>query len=69
MTDPLRSPDDYSDFIHQLPDRYPAIRISTLRYIPLGIKVGKVMGLMVFSNDMILCVQEFVNFELQVIEG
>ncbi|QTA83918.1 Uncharacterized protein dnl_63420 [Desulfonema limicola] len=69
MNEPLNSPNDYSIFIHQLPDKYSAIKHSTLRYIPLGIKVGKVVGLIIFSNHTILCVQEFLNFEFQVIEG
>lgn len=69
MNDPFSSPDNYSIFIHRLPDRYPSIKHSTLRYISLGIKVGKVMGMIVFSNDVVLCIQEFLNFELQAIEG
>ncbi|MFQ5576588.1 MAG: DUF6516 family protein, partial [Anaerolineae bacterium] len=42
---------------------------SSLTYIPLGAKVGKVMGMVFFRDKVILCVQEFLNFELQVIEG
>jgi len=35
----------------------------------LGIKAGRVIGFIVFSNKVILCIQEFLNFELQIIEG
>ena len=69
MNNPLASPDDYSFFIHDLPDRYPVIKSSSLTYIPLGSRVGKVIGMVFFANNIILCVQEFLNFELQVIEG
>jgi hypothetical protein len=69
MRNPLASPDDYALFIHQLPEEYVAVRYSSLVYVPLGIKAGKVKGLVAFSGNVILCVQEFLNFELQVIEG
>lgn len=69
MKNPLESPNAYSFFIHQLPQRYPVIRHSTLIYIPLGIKAGKAVGMILFPNGIVLCVQEFLNFELQVIEG
>ena len=69
MNNPLASPNDYARFLHQLPTRYPFIRHSSLVYIPLGAKVGKSMGMVVFADNIILCVQEFLNFEWQVIEG
>jgi len=69
MKNPLESPNTYSLFIHQLPQDYPVIIRSTLVYIPSGVRIGKVMGLILFPNDIILCVQEFLNFELQIIEG
>jgi len=69
MDHPLSSPEQYALFIHNLPERYPAIQSSSLTYIPLGAKVGKVMGMVFFRDEVILCVQEFLNFELQVIEG
>ena len=70
MSNPLSSPDDYATFIHDLPNRYPSlIKCSSLVYIPLGVKIGKVMGMVLFDSTIILCVQEFLNFELHVIEG
>lgn len=69
MTNPFASPADYSTFIHELPQRYASIERSSLVYIPLGAQFGKVIGMVFFTNDIILCVQEFLNFELQVIEG
>jgi hypothetical protein len=69
MSNPLSSPNDYTIFIHDLPNRYPVIKGSSLVYIPLDAKVGKVIGLVRFANNTILCVQEFLNFELHVIEG
>lgn len=69
MKEPLLSPGNYSAFIYDLPNRYPTIERSTLIYIPLGAKIGKVNGMLIFANLIILCVQEFLNFELQIIEG
>ena len=69
MPNPLGSADAYSQFIHELPVRYSSILRSTLRYIPMGAKIGKTIGLILFDNGLVLCVQEFLNLELQVIEG
>jgi hypothetical protein len=69
MSTPLASPIDYSVFIHELPQQYASIERSSLVYIPLGAQSGKVIGMVFFSNNIIFCVQEFLNFELQVIEG
>lgn len=69
MSNPLASPNDYAAFIHDLPNRHPIIEWSSLAYIPLGTKVGKVSGMIFFGDYVILCVQEFLNFELHVIEG
>jgi hypothetical protein len=69
MTSPLSSPAHYETFIYSLPDRYPVIKQSSLVYIPRGVRVGKVEGLLIFAGGVILCVQEFLNFELGVIEG
>jgi hypothetical protein len=69
MSNPFTSPNDYSVFIHELPQRYASIEYSSLTYIPLGSQFGKVTGMVFFANNIILCVQEFLNFELQVIEG
>ena len=69
MSNPLASPSEYSIFIHELPQRYTSIERSSLVYIPLGSQFGRVAGMVFFANDIVLCIQEFVNFELQVIEG
>ena len=69
MPAPLASPTDYETFVYDLPNRYPSIECSSLVYIPLGTRIGKVTGMLLFPGDIILCVQEFLNFELEVIEG
>ncbi len=69
MSNPLSTPDEYATFIHDLPNRYLFLRRSSLTYIPLGAKVGKVVGMIFFDENIILCVQEFLNFDLHVIEG
>jgi hypothetical protein len=69
MPDPLASASAYTTFIHTLPDRYPLIRRSTLTYIPTGATFGRLEGMLFFDANLILCVQEFLNFQLGVIEG
>jgi hypothetical protein len=69
MPDPLSSPEEYQAFVYNLPDRFPSIRQSTLIYVPSGELFGRVEGLLVFDRSLVLCVQEYLNFELGVIEG
>jgi hypothetical protein len=69
MPDPLSSPAAYQAFIYTLPARYASIRRSTLVYVPSGALFGRVEGLILFEHDIILCVQEYLNFELGIIEG
>lgn len=69
MANPLSSPVDYQAFVYDLPNRYASIERSSLVYILLGAGVGKVTGMILFPGNAILCVQEFLNFELSVIEG
>jgi len=40
-----------------------------LIYIPSGELFGRAEGMLFFDQDVILCVQEYLNFELGVIEG
>ena len=69
MLNPLFSPKVYEAFIYSLTAHYPIIRRSTLVYIASGIFFGKVEGMLFFDQNIILCIQEFLNFELSVIEG
>ena len=69
MPEPLSSPEAYQAFIYSLTERFPAIRRSTLVYIPSGELFGRAEGMLSFDQDVILCVQEYLNFELGVIEG
>lgn len=69
MPEPLSSPEAYQAFIYSLIERFPAIRRSTLIYIPSGELFGRAEGMLFFDQDVILCVQEYLNFELGVIEG
>ncbi len=65
--DPLSSPRTYQAFIYALPERYSSIRRSTLVYIPSGSLFGRVEGMLAFDHNIILCVLEFLNFELGII--
>jgi len=67
MPDPLSSPEAYQAFIYALPERYPSIHRSILAYVPSGALFGRVEGMLVFDHAVILCVQEYLNFELEII--
>ena len=67
--EPLSSPRAYERFIYTLSERYPRIQHSTLVYISSGTLFGRVEGMVLFEGQIILCVQEYLNFELSVIEG
>lgn len=69
MPEPLSSPAAYQSFIYALGERSPCIRRSTLTYIPSGTLFGRVEGLLLFHENLVLCVYEYLNFELNVIEG
>ena len=69
MPDPLASPSAYEVYIYALPDHYASIRRSTLVYIASGSLFGRVEGQIFFAENIVLCVQEFLNFELNVVEG
>ncbi|NHZ72420.1 MAG: hypothetical protein GWP17_04990 [Aquificales bacterium] len=58
----------YQSFLYSLPERYPSIQQSSLAYIPTGKRFGRVEGMLFFMPDLVLCIQEFLNFELGVIE-
>ena len=69
MSDSLSSPEAYQAFVHTLGERFPGIRYSTLVYIPSGKFFGRVEGILSFELSVVLCVLEYLNFELGVIEG
>ncbi len=69
MPSALASPQDIERFIYSLPERFSSIKNSTLVYISSDSLFGRVEGRIFFDNNIILCVQEFLNFELNVIEG
>jgi hypothetical protein len=69
LDEPLSSPRAYETFIYTLSERYPRIRRSTLVYVSSGTLFGRVEGMVFFEGQIVLCMQEHLNFELGVIEG
>jgi len=69
MVHSLSSREAYENFIYTLPQRHPSIHRSTLVYIPSGEHFGRVEGMLLFEGGVVLCVLEFLNWELGVIEG
>lgn len=64
----LRSMLTYSEFIYSLPERYPAIRRSTLILYTVGARHGKLTGKLEFEGDVVLTASEIVNFDDGCIE-
>jgi len=69
MPDFFSSPATYQSFLYALPEQYPFIQQSNLVYIPTGKRFGRVEGMLFFAPNLVLCVQEFLNYELGVIEA
>ena len=69
MPNPLSSPEAYQTLIYSLPEESARLQRSTLVYIPTGELFGRVECLVHFGTDVVLCVQEYLNFELGIIEG
>jgi hypothetical protein len=67
--EPLSSPQAYEAYLYGLGERYPSIQRSALVYIPSGALFGRVEGIVFFEGRVVLCVREYLNFELGVIEG
>jgi len=61
--EPLSSPRAYELYVYGLSERHPSIQRSTLVYIPSGALFGRVEGMVFFEGQIVLCVQEFLNFE------
>jgi hypothetical protein len=68
MLDSFSTPAAYQAFLYNLPEQYPSIQRANLVYVPTGKKYGRVEGMIFFAQNIVLCVQEFLNFELNVIE-
>jgi hypothetical protein len=69
MPDPLSSPEAYQAFVYSLSEQFSAVRRSTLVYVSSGVSFGRVEGILFFDQGITLCVQEYINFDLGVIEG
>lgn len=59
----------YERLVYTLPDRYPAIRFSTLVLAPPGLDTARLTGLVAFDEALVLCVYELLNFQEGVIEA
>lgn len=59
----------YEQLVYTLPARYPSIRLSTLVLAPPGLDTARLIGLIAFDEDCVLCVYELLNFQQGVIEA
>ncbi len=60
---------EYEHLVYTLPIRYPAIRVSTLVIAPPGLDTARLTGWVAFSDDIVLCVYELLDFQRGVIEA
>jgi hypothetical protein len=62
-----KSVTEYEDFIYDLPNEYPQIKMSTL-ILKRGKLVGEVSGSILFENDVRLNVKELIDFRYGTIK-
>jgi hypothetical protein len=55
----------YGELVYSLPDRYPAIRSSTLVLATIGPTLAKVEGQVTFGGEVVLDVWELLDFDLR----
>lgn len=63
---PLSRP-EYEAFIYQLMDFFPSIRFSSLAVVPPKLDIGHLSGIVAFGNDIVLCVNEWLDFSKRLI--
>ena len=51
MSNPLKTPDDYELFIYTLPDLFPVVRRSTVRFVRRGATLARVVGELHFDKS------------------
>ncbi len=62
MNNPFRTADDYEIFLYTLPERFPAIRRSTLVFERRGATLARVAGEITFAQNYRLIVRERILF-------
>ncbi len=63
MTNALRTPEDYELFIYTLPEQFPSILKSTVRFIRRGTSLARVIGELHFENDIRLVVRQRLVYD------
>jgi len=58
MTEPFRTAEDYELFLYSLPERFPAIRRSTLTFVRLGASLARIAGELHFDHGIRVVVRE-----------
>lgn len=58
MTEAFRTAEDYELFLYSLPERFPAIRRSTLTFVRLGASLARITGELHFDQGIRVIVRE-----------
>jgi hypothetical protein len=53
---------EYEQFIYALPIQFPSIHLSTLVIVPPQMSAAELSGLIALGNDIVLCVNELLDF-------
>lgn len=63
MSDPLRTIEDYELFLYSLPERFSAIRKSTLVLVRRGATLARVAGELAFDHSFRLIIRERLVYD------
>jgi len=62
MSSPFRTPEDYELYLYTLPEKFPAVKRSTIAFVRLGSTLARVSGELFFENNIRVMVRERVLF-------
>jgi hypothetical protein len=63
VTNALRTADDYELFLYSIPELFPIVRRSTLRFVRRGATLARVTGEIEFGHQIRISVRERIVFD------
>lgn len=58
MNNPLRTADDYEEFVYTLTDAFPSLRHSTITFVRKGASLARITGELFFEHNIHIVVRE-----------
>ena len=62
MNNPLRTADDYEEFIYTLTDAFPSVRHSTITFTRKGASLARISGELFFEHNIHVVVRERIIY-------